>query len=64
MYMKMTDIRILSHEELVKKLSESEQELRAFAFQIAAGQLKTVRKVRNTRQLIARIKTLLREKKH
>ncbi len=62
--MKMSDIRILTKEELAKKLGESEHELRSLAFQVSAGQLKTVRKVRQVKRLIARMKTTLREKEN
>ncbi|OGY69183.1 MAG: 50S ribosomal protein L29 [Candidatus Jacksonbacteria bacterium RIFCSPLOWO2_02_FULL_43_9] len=57
----MNDVRILSKDELTKKLTESRNELRALTFQVAAGQLKTVHKIHEIKILIARINTALRQ---
>jgi large subunit ribosomal protein L29 len=61
--MKMTDIRDLSLVELEKRLSDEEENLANLRFQLATSQLESPIKVRTVRRDIARIKTLIREKK-
>lgn len=60
------DIKTLSSqtvEALQRQLAETEGELRDLRFQIASHQLKEVRKVRESRKLVANIRRILREKK-
>jgi ribosomal protein L29 len=49
-------------EALKKVLAERVQHLHTLRFQLSANQLKTVREVRQLRQEIARLKTVLRNK--
>jgi len=51
-----------SAETLKKVLQEAEHELRTLRSDISAHQLSQVRKVRETRHLIARLKTFLQQK--
>lgn len=57
--MKFQEIQKKSAEDLRKLLTEKREELRELRFKLAANQLKDVRLVRETRQLIAQINTRL-----
>lgn len=46
-----------------KLLAEERERLRDLRFRVAGGQLKDVRDIRAARQLIARLLTLLKEKR-
>jgi large subunit ribosomal protein L29 len=52
-----------SYEDLEKMLVEAESELRSYRYQISSNQLNQVHKVGEVRKLIARINTILSEKK-
>lgn len=56
-------LRTKSVEILRKELNEAQEHLKTLGFKIAANQLKNVRDVRKTKLAIARIQTLLREKR-
>ncbi|CUU54312.1 50S ribosomal protein L29 [Frankia sp. CcI49] len=56
------DLRALSAGELVDKLREAKEELFNLRFQAATGQLRNNRRLRDIRQDIARIYTVMRER--
>lgn len=56
------ELSVLTKESLQKTLQEKRENLRIFRFDLAAGKVKDVRAVRETRRNIARIKTLLAKK--
>ncbi len=58
----LTWMRGQSPEALIKALAERLQRLHTLRFQLSANQLKTVREVRQVRQEISRLKTVLRDK--
>ncbi|WP_028991965.1 50S ribosomal protein L29 [Thermoanaerobacter thermocopriae] len=60
--MKAKEIRELTNEELLQKLSELKTELFNLRFQLATGQLDNPMRIRDVRKTIARIKTILRER--
>lgn len=60
--MKIKELKQLSREELVKKLEEDREKLRQFRFDLAAGKVKDVREIRQTKKEIARIMTILKLK--
>ncbi len=60
--MKAQEFRVMSKEELLKKEKELKEELFALRFQNALGRLENVRRIREVKRDIARIKTILREK--
>ncbi|ADD03199.1 ribosomal protein L29 [Thermoanaerobacter mathranii subsp. mathranii str. A3] len=60
--MKAKEIRELTNEELLQKLSELKAELFNLRFQLATGQLDNPMRIRDVRKTIARIKTILRER--
>ncbi|ADL68009.1 50S ribosomal protein L29 [Thermoanaerobacterium saccharolyticum] len=60
--MKAKEIRELTDEELLQKLSDLKGELFNLRFQLATGQLDNPMRVRDVRKSIARIKTILRER--
>lgn len=57
--MDIVELRQKSVEELRALLKDTEAGLRRLRFLVGGGQLKTVREIRDLRQRIARIKTLL-----
>jgi large subunit ribosomal protein L29 len=59
---KASELRELDENELVGKLGEAKQELFNFRFQLVTGQLDNPSRLKEVRQEIARIKTLLRER--
>jgi len=61
--MKARELRELSDEELQSKEVELKDQLFKLRFQHALGQLENAMKLRNIKKDIARIKTLLREKR-
>lgn len=60
--MKIKELKTLSNEELAKKIKDARERLRQLRFDLAAGKVKNVREIRQTRKEIARIKTLLNQK--
>jgi len=61
--MKIGELRELSEEELESKEAEIKDQLFKLKFQHELGQLENAMKLKNIKKDIARIKTLLREKK-
>ena len=61
--MKAKELRDLATEELMNKEKELKEELFNLRFQLSLGQLTNTAKVRQVRRDIARIKTILGEKK-
>jgi len=59
--MKITELRKKSKPELQKVLGETREKLRTLRFNLATGKLKNVREIRQLREDIARILTLLQE---
>lgn len=60
--MKTKEIRDLSTEELTNQLKNSKQELFNLRFQQVTGQLDNPMRIRDVKQTIARIKTIMRER--
>ena len=56
------EIRDLSNEELLSKIEESKQELFNLRFQQATGSLEKPHRINELRKLVARMKTILRER--
>ena len=61
--MKSTELRKKSKTELEKLLREQRERLRDLRFGLASGKIKNVREIRKIKKDIARILTLLIEKK-
>ena len=61
--MKIKDLKDRPEIELKKLLSEKQALLREMNFKVSQRQLKKVREIRETKQIIARILTLLNNKK-
>lgn len=60
--MKVKEIRELNDEELEEKLKELKEELFNLRFQAATGQLENVKRIKEVRRSIARVKTVQRER--
>lgn len=60
--MKIKDIRLLSDEEMQKKLDETHRRLLDLRFKAATKQIKNHREIPGARRDIARIKTVKRER--
>ncbi len=60
--MKVKEARELSDRELEEKLFEFKEELFNLRFQLATGQLENHMRIRDVRKIIARIKTIMRER--
>ena len=56
------EIRDLSNEELLSKIEEAKQELFNLRFQQATGSLVKPSRINELRKLVARMKTILRER--
>ncbi|MFC1566706.1 50S ribosomal protein L29 [bacterium] len=61
--MKVQDLRPLSNDELVQKLKDTEDEYFKKKFQHQANPIKNTDVLRNLRKGIAKIKTIINEKK-
>ena len=61
--MKIKELREKNTEELKKLLADKRETLRKLRFDVSSKQIKNVRELRNTKKDIARILTLIREKK-
>jgi large subunit ribosomal protein L29 len=61
--MKASELRDLTVEELEKKVVELNQELFNLKFQLATGQLENSARLPQTRRDIARVHTVLRQKR-
>lgn len=61
--MKPSEIRKLAPGEIEKLVREKKRELMELRFQASIGQLSQNHRIRETRRLIARLLTVLREKR-
>ena len=59
----ISEIRRKSDQELQKNLSDLREKLRELKFNLASGKVKNVRDIRGTTKDIARILTIINEKK-
>ena len=59
--MKLKEIRELTTAEMLDKEKQLKEELFNLRFQLATGQLENTARIKEVRQSIARIKTVLRE---
>jgi large subunit ribosomal protein L29 len=60
--MKLYEIRTLSTEDLKGRLKEESESLENLRFQKSIGQLENFKSIQNTRKLIARIHSVLKER--
>lgn len=60
--MNTSEARLLSIEELRTKVADARQELMNLRFQVITGQLTDTSRLKQSRRLIARYETLLRER--
>ena len=60
--MKMQEIRDLSNEEIKSKIEESQEELFNLRFSQATGSLEKPSRINELRKLVARMKTVLKER--
>ena len=60
--MKLYEIRTLSTEDLKSRLNEESESLENLRFQKSIGQLENFKSLMNTRRLIARIHSVLKER--
>jgi len=61
--MKIKELRNFNDQQLSEKLAEYRRQLREHRFSLANNQLKAVRSVRETRAMVAKIMTILRQRK-
>lgn len=61
--MKLSEIRLLKDEQIVARVSEAKRELMEFRFQAAIGQLSENHRVRDLRREVARLLTVLGERR-
>lgn len=61
--LKAADLRQLSGDELRSKVSELKEELFGLRFQAATGQLENTARIREVRKDLARVYTVLQERK-
>ena len=60
--MKMTEIRKLTTEEIIKKEEENRKELFNLKFSAATGNLEKPHRIKELRHEVARIKTVIKER--
>ncbi|MDD2181218.1 MAG: 50S ribosomal protein L29 [Bacilli bacterium] len=60
--MKIDEIRNLSSEEITNKIEEYKEELFNLRFSQATGNLEKPSRIKELRKLVARMKTILRER--
>jgi large subunit ribosomal protein L29 len=60
--MKIYEIRELSTEDLRQRMKDETESLENLRFQRSLGQLENFKSIQNTRKLIARIHTVLKER--
>jgi len=61
--MKASELRKKTEKELQKLLIENREKIRKLRFDLASGKVKNVREIREARKVVARILTILNEKK-
>ena len=57
-----SEIRQLSNEEIMKKIEEYKEELFNLRFNAATGNLEKPSRIKELRKLVARMKTILKER--
>lgn len=60
--MKNSEIRELTNEEIMKKIEECKEELFNLRFSQATGNLEKPSRIKELRKLVARMKTILKER--
>ena len=60
--MKNSEIKKLTNEEITKKIDEYKEELFNLRFSQATGSLEKPARIKELRKLVARMKTILRER--
>ncbi|MCI5552505.1 MAG: 50S ribosomal protein L29 [Tenericutes bacterium] len=60
--MKNSEIRALTNEEIMNKIAEYKEELFNLRFSQATGNLEKPARINELRKLVARMKTILRER--
>lgn len=60
--MRVSEIRVLSDQDIIKKLDDLKEELFNLRFRSAVGQLENPMRIRTVRKTIARVKTVQRER--
>lgn len=60
--MKVNEIRDLTTEEIIKKITDAKEELFNLRFQQATGNLEKPSRLRELRKQVARMKTIIRER--
>ena len=61
--MKAKELRDLKSEELIVKLNDFKSDLFSLRFQLATGQLENTARIKMVKKDIARVKTILAERK-
>lgn len=61
--MKITELRKKPETELKKMIAEYRERLRKLRFDLTSGKIKNIREIRDFKKTIARILTILKEKK-
>ena len=61
--MKAKELRDLKSEELIVKLNDFKSELFSLRFQLATGQLENTARIKMVKKDMARVKTILAERK-
>ena len=61
--MKAKELRDLTSEELMNKLNDFKSELFSLRFQLATGQLQNTARIKTVKRDIAKVKTVLAERK-
>ena len=61
--MKAKELRDLTSEELMNRLNDFKSELFSLRFQLATGQLENTARIKMVKKDIARVKTILAERK-
>jgi large subunit ribosomal protein L29 len=59
--MKASEIKVLSMEEMLRKLDDLKQELFNLRFQHETGQLENPQKMKQAKRDIARVKTIIKQ---
>jgi large subunit ribosomal protein L29 len=60
--MKIHEVRVLSTEAIEAKLNDTKEELMKLRFQLSSGELSDFTRLRQTRQTIARLASVLNER--
>ncbi len=61
--MRISEIRQLSDEEISHRVVDLKDELFRLRFQLISGQLQNYRRIRQVKREIARVKTIIQERK-